>query len=352
MRTVFYCRSFEKELQELEDFEKNLAESRINAWAHGNLGGRLLIKKYSRAVYRKKVTDGCRIIAEVKRKEIYLLFVGSHDEYDIYRLGKRQLPSITGSNWREWEIAEDTEIRFPNEEEAQLNIQKDVHSQKLNTKSILDNIVEISESQQAILQLNATGPILIRGVAGSGKTSLGLHRAQHISKLRTQSGKDTSILILTYSKALKTALNWSYAESFSELPPDLIIDSYGDWMVELLQESGLNYTVHQSPKESIRSAREEVASSHPQGKILSSLSSSFLLEEINEVIRAREISSLEEYIHVKRTGRRRGLNQSRRKLVWLIYKSISKHFVSRTNLIGQNCPNSSRNTVNLFHNLT
>ena len=316
MRTVYYCRQFEKDFHGLREPEKIQAVSCIEDWARGNLGKKISIK--NRVVRRKKVTRGYRIVAELgKNGKIYLLFVGTHDEYDRYWKAKRELPSIDSAEWSRWEITNDAVALEECDEEQQQLYDEYAHSAHRGTQGILENIVELTPSQQAFLKLNATGPVLIRGVAGSGKTALGLHRARHIAQLRAKSGKDTSILILTRTRALKTALTWLCLNSFDDLQAE--IDTFGDWMVQLLQESCLSISENKSSKDCIRRIRQEVSASHPTGEALSAMSSSFLLDEIDVVLRGRNIRNLHEYNRVNRIGRRSGLHQMRRELVWNVF---------------------------------
>ena len=323
MRAVFSCRRFDEFFRDLDESEKIQAKSCIEDWARGNLGKKITIK--DRVVYRKKVTRGCRILAEVgDNGEIFLLFTGTHDEYDRFWKGKRKLPSIDRGEWTRWEIMHDAVAPVERDEESKPASEDYAYPAPLGTKSVLDNIVELTPSQKAIVQLNATGPVLICGVAGSGKTALGLHRAHHIAQQRAALGEDTSILMLTRTRALRTAIDWLAANSFKDLPIEVF--AFGDWMKERLQESNpsISNISDSLRRENIRRIQTEVSESHPAGQALSNMSSSFILGEIDDVIRARDIGSFEEYFHVKRTGRRSGLNKSRRELVWIVYQRYTQ----------------------------
>ena len=323
MRAVFSCRSFDKEYEKLSPSLQQSVQNTISELASGvdGIRGETKGRKSRRRKYFKVELPGRnRLLYDRLENEIFLLFVGDHISYDLRWQGKEDLPSIDGTNWDEWEITDHSEAPATGDEQFQQMHDEYAVPAQLGTKGILDNIVGLTPSQQAILQLNASGPVLIRGVAGSGKTSLGLHRARHIAKLRAKLGQNTSILVLTRTRALKTAIGWLCANNFSDLPDSIKFSAFGDWLVERLQESGLSISENKRSRQYIRRIRAEVSSNHPLGEALRPMSSSFLLGEINDVIRGRDIGSLEEYRQIKRFGRRRGLNQLRRELVWTVYQ--------------------------------
>ena len=344
MRVVYSCRSFEKELENLSVSEESI-DIKIDEIRKGSDGirGETKGRKSRRRKYFKVELPGRnRLLYDRQENEIYLLFVGDHVSYDLRWQGKEDLPSIDGTKWVEWKDTEDSEAPATPDEERQHVHDEYEQPPPFGTKSILDNIVGLTTSQTAILQMKANGPVLIRGVAGSGKTALGLHRARHISKLRARLGEDTSILILTRTQALKTAIGWLYANGFAEdLPNDVEISAFGDWMAERLQKRGLTVSANQNSRKGIKQIQAKVAATHPHGKALRKMSSSFLISEIDDVIRGREIGSLEQYNRLKRTGRRTGLNQMRRELVWIVYQQYQSALREQDMFDWLNCPSLS-----------
>ncbi len=95
---------------------------------------------------------------------------------------------------------------------------------------IKDLLLKLTDEQMEYVEANATGPILIKGVAGSGKTTIGLYRAQYlaerIAKAREMFVEETSILLLTYTNTLVDALEQLYIEKFGEVPAEITISTY------------------------------------------------------------------------------------------------------------------------------
>lgn len=259
----------------------------------------------------------------LKSGDIGLWEVGTHKEIDEFK--PENLPSEARAQWELIEDSEAAPIHQQTSEvipEADADQQTAQHPEPVGSGWLDFLFNELTPAQMDLVRVSATGPVLIRGVAGSGKTVLGLCRAHNISKLRAQAGRDTSILILTFTNALKTALEWSYAHDIIHLPNDLAIATFGDWMVSNLQRAGIDFIPmdENTRKETIRRIRTEVSQSHQGGRAADAMSSSFLTKEIDDVIRGREIRSLAEYKRVKRTGRHRGLGETRRELIWIIYE--------------------------------
>ena len=187
-------------------------------------------------------------------------------------------------------------------------------------------LLNLTDEQMEYVHIKATGPILIKGVAGSGKTTIGLYRANYlaerIEKQRQMFGENAAILLLTYTKTLAKALHQLYEELYGELSYAITISTYDSWMLEQLQRNGIwlsAATQDQRRYDLIKQAQNEVAREYPKDKIISRRPLNFLLDEIDKVIRARGLTKLDAYRSVNRVGRGRTLQERHRALVWAIY---------------------------------
>ena len=195
---------------------------------------------------------------------------------------------------------------------------------KGNIKRLLLNL---NEEQQSYVRIRANGPVLIKGVAGSGKTTIGLYRAQHLAQKLASQGpffqEQANILLLTYTKTLTKALDQLYSEKFGQLPQSLTVRGFKEWMLQLLQLCGvwLREAKWGTRVSIIRDAQRQVARLYPGDTVVSARSPDYLLTEIDQVIRARGMSSLVEYQAVERVGRGIGLDRQRhRPILWQIYQ--------------------------------
>lgn len=183
----------------------------------------------------------------------------------------------------------------------------------------------------ALVRISATGPILIKGVAGSGKTTIGLYRAQYLvealEEQRRMFGESASILLLTYSNTLAKALKQLYIELYGDLPNNITVRTYTSWMMSQLGKA-YEYSISEDKKNDIdhripliKTAVQEIKQKYPEDSVVTEKHFSFLLAEIDDVIRARNLESLNEYQVINRIGRGSGLDRERhRPILWEIYE--------------------------------
>jgi superfamily I DNA/RNA helicase/mRNA-degrading endonuclease RelE of RelBE toxin-antitoxin system len=200
-------------------------------------------------------------------------------------------------------------------------------------------LLNLSDEQMALVRVSANGPILIKGVAGSGKTTIGLYRANHFVRLIEQnlrSGK-TSILLLTYSATLARALRQLFMELHGTLPALIAIETYSKWALQQLYPNLHQLPDHKYPiaekEDRIRfviQAQQNIMKLNPNDTFVKSCSVDFLLDEIDGVIRARGLETLQDYQMVNRVGRGLGLDRERhRPLIWQIYENYQQELDSK-----------------------
>ncbi len=192
-------------------------------------------------------------------------------------------------------------------------------------------LLNLNEDQQSYVQIRANGPVLIKGVAGSGKTTIGLYRANYLASQielsRQMFDEDSSILLLTYTETLTRALHQLYLELYGALPRSISVRSYKHWMLEQLKKNGIWLTEAERETRSkiVSQAQIEVAQLHPHDRVVAERPPAYLLDEIDQVIRARSLTTLQKYQAIERVGRGIGLDRMRhRPLVWDIYERYQK----------------------------
>lgn len=203
-------------------------------------------------------------------------------------------------------------------------------------------LLNLTDEQLALVRVSASGPILIKGVAGSGKTTIGLYRAHYlveaIEQQRRMFNESSAFLVLTYTSTLVKALRQLYKELYGELPRSIRIDTFSQWMMSRLARIR-DYELSTDKKAKIDKriglidqAQKDVARSYPDDHI-SSASYKFLLDEIDDVIRARGIESLSDYQKMDRVGRGIGLDREKhRPVMWEIYKKYQE-LLDKNNLV-------------------
>ena len=63
-------------------------------------------------------------------------------------------------------------------------------------------MIYLNPEQDKLVRLDSRGHLLIRGVAGSGKTTIALYRAKYLSENYLDMFTANKILVLTYNRTL------------------------------------------------------------------------------------------------------------------------------------------------------
>lgn len=174
--------------------------------------------------------------------------------------------------------------------------------------------MDLNPEQRKLVEVEPHGHALIRGVAGSGKTTVALHRALFLRQHYCYGDSDR-ILLVMYNKSLQQYLKYLY-DKLKDLNYNFNIFSGAETKVDIrtvdsiiykhVDEAGCtnnealnNNQKRNLLKECIVELRK--ALDHP---ILDQKNANFLLNEI-EWIKACNYMELEEYQSVERVGRQR-----------------------------------------------
>lgn len=175
--------------------------------------------------------------------------------------------------------------------------------------------------------LNAKGPTLLKGAAGSGKSTVALYRVRAMLDALVRSGVTSPrVLFTTYTNALAA---WSRQLLASLLGPDAAkveVRTADGLAMEVLRAAGESPTVA-SGKDLKRVFAEALATTtfagnklveKAQRAVIERLSQDWLLDEIGTVIEARRMKTVYDYIAAARPGRGVPLNATQRRAVWAV----------------------------------
>src|SRR5579859_4467238 len=172
----------------------------------------------------------------------------------------------------------------------------------------------LTPDQQQFVDRRLSGPILLRGCAGAGKTSVIIYRAIR----HAENGEQ--VLLLTYSKTLAQALESFIEELIGPLPDNLTVKNLDSWIMAFLNSRhyGLNIVEEEEKDAMLKSAISETKGSGYTEEI--SFGLPFIRDEIDSVIKANGLTTLEEYGSWQRHGRKRALPNRQRQLIWAVYE--------------------------------
>jgi hypothetical protein len=191
------------------------------------------------------------------------------------------------------------------------------------TRPIEDWMVYLDPAQQDLVDRNYNGPARIRGAAGTGKTVVALHRA------RSLAAKKQKVLITTYVRNLPEVYDHIFERWAPTERQSVHFSGVHSWANKYLRRNHAD--VRLDPKEAAaawRSACNRVAGA---GSALhrAGLTSFYLQEEVDWVVRGRALPDLDAYLGLERNGRGTPLSRDLRQEVWRLSQEYAAELDKR-----------------------
>jgi len=173
-------------------------------------------------------------------------------------------------------------------------------------------LLSLDKRQQRFVDWALSGPTLLKGGPGSGKSTVALYRVRALVEHHLEkTGQVPDILFTTYTNAL---INFS--ESLlkqlledvlpeQELPASIEITNIDNIAHQIVWAAGVRFTIatREEQEEALRDARQTFPSSTSKTletilveAALQNLRDDYLLEEFNWVIEGQNCQSLEHYL--------------------------------------------------------
>lgn len=120
---------------------------------------------------------------------------------------------------------------------ARTLVYQEYFSQRKSAFALTDIVAQMEKAQDTVIRAPATGPLLLSGPAGSGKTTLALHRLAYLAQSPETAERFTeaSMLVLVQDASSR--------EYFTELLPSLgihhvVIETFSQWAISILPALG------------------------------------------------------------------------------------------------------------------
>ena len=195
---------------------------------------------------------------------------------------------------------------------------------------LLGFLLKLNPEQERFVTwaINATGPTLLKGGPGTGKSTVALYRTREILKQLQANGiSHPRILFTTYTNALVTFSEQLLQQLLGEdarfvevKTADALMSSisHATEQVQVAQTHDLIKLLRQAVLQAIAALEGNVLQQQAQRLILQRLQPDYLLEELTDVIDARGIETLADYQETTRTGRNISLNKTQRQAIWTL----------------------------------
>lgn len=169
--------------------------------------------------------------------------------------------------------------------------------------------------QLALVRRRFNGPARITGAAGTGKTVVGMHRAAYLARRST--GK---ILYTTFARNLADVAAQLSTRIAPNLADRIEFTNLHRWASQFLRQREIPVVLDEKNV----FARAWLRCSSKTA--LSSLVANpyYWRDELMHVIKARGITTLDQYLRVQRYGRRTPLQRGHKERVWQLYTEYEK----------------------------
>ena len=187
--------------------------------------------------------------------------------------------------------------------------------------------------QRALVERRANGPMRVSGGAGTGKTVIAVHRAVELAERDKADGLEPRILLTTYTRNLADDLRRQVAQLEPRLPfteklsePGVMVSGLDRVARMILQQAGAR--ISPIAQEVIGQPRGRVLT-YPKDNVWQEVltlmgdelpeglrSADFLESEYELIVLPQRVTTLKQYLRVRRPGRGVALDRSKRAAVW------------------------------------
>ena len=203
--------------------------------------------------------------------------------------------------------------------------------------------IKLTGEQKKVLFLPPTNPIQIKGVAGSGKTTVALYRAKHLLETESNLFGEANVIIFTYNKSLSAYIDTvkSYIEGGYQKDSDvkvtrsnpglnIKVTSFHSWAWQFLNQKGYWNRISVTHQENthLASALSKTKSIHHDANILHK-KNEFFKEEIGW-IKGKVFQNKQEYLDAARTGRGTTdrVTKQNKEILWHLYCKYQESLVN------------------------
>jgi hypothetical protein len=186
--------------------------------------------------------------------------------------------------------------------------------------------VFLHPTQYKLANGDRSGPVRVLGGAGTGKTVLAMHRAKWLAENRTPAGK--KILFTTFTRNLASDIEQNLRTlCAADVLGKLEIRNLDAWVHGFMRARKLEHRIVYDRKQDAAAQAWQAAMAVRDTKI--DLPDDFYEQELEQVILAQGITTLDEYRTIRRTGRSGVLSRGKRDTVWPVFEEYRGQLASR-----------------------
>ena len=205
------------------------------------------------------------------------------------------------------------------------------HLVRYKEGDLLGFLLRLDEDQVRLTRWAMKGPTMVRGGAGTGKSTVALYRVKEVLEREGASGKET-VLFTTYTRALLTVTRQLLEQILTPAQMARVrvatVDQIAREVVSDRRKIGKIEFDNDALKrlKKLRKSFSPSTSSAFEAKLrkraLARLSDKYVLEEFDWIIDGRGLGSLEEYKAAPRPGRGVAFPERLRETIWELHQAF------------------------------
>lgn len=186
--------------------------------------------------------------------------------------------------------------------------------------------VFLHPTQYKLASGDRSGPVRVLGGAGTGKTVLAMHRAKWLAENRTQLGQ--KVLFTTFTKNLAADIEQNLRTlCSSDTMSKLEVRNLDAWVNAFMRGRKLEHRIVYDRKQDAALQAWQAALAVKDSK--QDLPDNFYEQELEQVVLAQGITTLDQYRTARRTGRGVVLSRAKRDAVWPVFEEYRGQLASR-----------------------
>jgi hypothetical protein len=186
--------------------------------------------------------------------------------------------------------------------------------------------VFLHPTQTKLATGDRSGPVRVLGGAGTGKTVLAMHRAKWLAENRTPSGK--RVLFTTFTRNLASDIEQNLRTLCGPSTMEkLEVRNLDSWVHGFMRSRKLEHRIVYGRRDDPARQAWQMALADRDTKL--DLTEEFYEQELEQVVLAQGITTVEEYKLARRTGRAGVLSRSKREAVWPVFEEYRGQLASR-----------------------
>ena len=205
-------------------------------------------------------------------------------------------------------------------------VQDDQAMQAIMNAPLVQWRIFLHPTQHKLAMGDRSGPVRVLGGAGTGKTVLAMHRAKWLAEHRTLDGQ--KVLVTTFTKNLALDIEDNLKSMCNkEAMAKIEVRNLDAWVHAYMRSNKLEHRIVYGRSSDAAAQAWQAALATKDGAL--GLMDDFYEQELEQVVLAQGLTTLDEYRTARRTGRGVVLSRSKRDSVWPVFEEYRGQLASR-----------------------